>query len=121
EVIFPDFIERHHPADTLDIPIILIPAVNVLDVSGQEFVLGAACLAFAGGVNEEHLLPVVFRLSLAEYQNAGRKTCAVKEVRPESDGRLQNVHLQEFAPYFAFLGHAEQYTMRQHNRHSSGL
>src|SRR5215470_14660247 len=61
----------------------------------------------------------VWRLALAEDQDAGGKAGAVEQIRTEADDRFEQVHAEDFLPDLAFRTHAEKGTMRQHHGHTT--
>lgn len=103
EVVLPNLVEGYHPADAFDVPVLVVEAVDTLYVFGQEFVLGAAGLELAGGVDKEHVLAVVSRFGLAEDEDAGGEARAVEEVRAQADDRFEAVGFEKVAPDPAFF------------------
>src|SRR5215470_2163111 len=61
----------------------------------------------------------VWRLALAEDQDAGGKAGAVEQIRTKADDRFEQVHAEDFLPDLAFRTHAEEGTMRQHHGHTA--
>lgn len=84
---------------------------------GQKFVLRAASFILARGVDDEDLLFAVLIFSLAEDEDATGEAGTIEQVRAKTDEGIEQIHLEDFFSYLAFLAHAEERAVRKHNRH----
>src|SRR5262249_23160219 len=61
-----DFLQSDHACDAFHILVSVVPAVDALDVLGQQLILSAASPELLGSVEDEHFIFAVWHFALAE-------------------------------------------------------
>ena len=93
---------------------------DLLDVLGQQVILGAALEVFAVSVDEQHLALALGRLAaalafaLAHHQHAGRDAGAVEQVGGQADHGFQQVGVDHAAADGALFTAPEQHAVGHH-------